>query len=121
MSFLSLPWAALLAAALALPSVPPAPASIQAAPSDSSDVRLYVPNQLGASISVLDGAGRVLTTVNLTEHGFSPRALLHQVSPRLLPADRQGPPRRPPNVSQILRQGFCQGGRDVRESTGVPH
>lgn len=79
MSFLSLPWAALLAAALALPSVPPAPASIQAAPSDSSDVRLYVPNQRGASISVLDGAGRALTTVDLTEHGFSDHAMPHEV------------------------------------------
>lgn len=79
MSFSLLPGAALLAASLALLSVHPAPASIQEAPSDSSDVRLYVPNQRGASISVLDGARRVLTTVDLTEHGFSEHAMPHEV------------------------------------------
>jgi DNA-binding beta-propeller fold protein YncE len=47
--------------------------------SDSSH-RLYVPNQLGASVSVLDGRGTLLTTMDLRAHGFSERAMPHQVA-----------------------------------------
>lgn len=54
-------------------------ASKAAMPTDSTDLRLYVPNQRGASISVLDGEETPLTTVDLTEHGFSERAMPHQV------------------------------------------
>lgn len=43
-------------------------------------VRVYVPNQMGASISVLDGAGRLLATVNLEALGFSAHAMPHQVA-----------------------------------------
>jgi len=50
-----------------------------AAPADSTGLRLYVPNQRGASISVLDGTGKLLETVDLTEYGFSKRAMPHQV------------------------------------------
>lgn len=53
------------------------PAGVQTAAS-----RLYVPNQLGASISVLDGTGTVLATVDLREFGFSPHAMPHQVAAR---------------------------------------
>lgn len=42
--------------------------------------RLYVPNQLGASVSVLDGEGTVLGTVDLQTLGFSERAMPHQVA-----------------------------------------
>lgn len=47
---------------------------------DTSDVRLYVPNQLGASISVLDGEGRLLETVDLRDFGYSEHAMPHQVA-----------------------------------------
>jgi DNA-binding beta-propeller fold protein YncE len=48
-------------------------------PTDSAEVRLYVPNQRGESISVLDGEGALLSTVDLSEHGFSDHAMPHQV------------------------------------------
>lgn len=48
-------------------------------PSDSTALRIYVPNQRGASISVLDGEGTLLSTVDLSEHGFSDHAMPHQV------------------------------------------
>lgn len=48
--------------------------------SDHDDLRLYVPNQLGASISVLDGNGRLLETVDLRAHGFTEHAMPHQVA-----------------------------------------
>lgn len=51
------------------------PAAVQA-----STLRLYVPNQLGASVSVLDGEGTLLATVDLTAFGFSERAMPHQVA-----------------------------------------
>lgn len=44
-----------------------------------SDVRLYVPNQMGASISILDGAGTLLRTIDLRALGFSAHAMPHQV------------------------------------------
>jgi len=56
----------------------PAAASPPLSP-DSSASQLYVPNQRGASVSVLDQKGAVLTTVDLTNHGFSSHAMPHQV------------------------------------------
>ena len=44
------------------------------------DVRIYVPNQMGASITVLDGGGRLLDTVDLVALGFTPHAMPHQVA-----------------------------------------
>ena len=44
------------------------------------DLRLYVPNQMGASISVLDGAGTLIETVDLRALGFSAHAMPHQVA-----------------------------------------
>jgi DNA-binding beta-propeller fold protein YncE len=46
----------------------------------SAPVRVYVPNQMGASISVLDGEGTLLTTVDLRPLGFSAHAMPHQVA-----------------------------------------
>jgi DNA-binding beta-propeller fold protein YncE len=43
------------------------------------ELRVYVPNQMGASVSVLDGAGRALETVDLERLGFSAHAMPHQV------------------------------------------
>lgn len=45
----------------------------------ADEVRVYVPNQMGASISVLDGAGKLIDTVDLTDLGFSAHAMPHQV------------------------------------------
>src|SRR5690606_31871484 len=50
---------------LALAAAPVA-AGAQPAP-----IRVYVPNQMGASISVLDGEGRLVETVDLRALGFS--------------------------------------------------
>lgn len=47
---------------------------------DSTAPRLYVPNQSGPSISVLDGAGTVLTTIDLRALGFTAHAMPHQVA-----------------------------------------
>src|SRR5690606_27251962 len=44
------------------------------------DLRVYVPNQMGASITVLDGEGRTLETVDLRALGFSAHAMPHQVA-----------------------------------------
>jgi DNA-binding beta-propeller fold protein YncE len=43
-------------------------------------LRVYVPNQMDASISVLDGAGTLLTTVDLVSLGFTEHAMPHQVA-----------------------------------------
>jgi DNA-binding beta-propeller fold protein YncE len=43
-------------------------------------LRVYVPNQMGASISVLDGGGRLIETVDLVALGFTPHAMPHQVA-----------------------------------------
>lgn len=43
-------------------------------------LRIYVPNQMGASISVLDGGGRPIETVDLVALGFTPHAMPHQVA-----------------------------------------
>lgn len=51
------------------------PAAAQPAP-----VRVYVPNQMGSSISVLDGGGTLLATVDLRSLGFSAHAMPHQVA-----------------------------------------
>lgn len=45
----------------------------------ADELRVYVPNQMGASISVLDGAGNLIETVDLTALGFSAHAMPHQV------------------------------------------
>ena len=50
------------------------------APAQSAPLRVYVPNQMGASVSVLDGDGRLLETVDLGRLGFSPHAMPHQVA-----------------------------------------
>jgi DNA-binding beta-propeller fold protein YncE len=55
------------------PSTVPTPATTAA-------LRVYVPNQMGASVSVLDGTGRLLATVDLQQLGFSPHAMPHQVA-----------------------------------------
>ena len=49
---------------------------------ESATVRVYVPNQMSASISVLDGAGRLLETIDLQALGFSAHAMPHQVAAR---------------------------------------
>lgn len=50
------------------------------APAASADtLRVYVPNQMGASISILTGAGALLATVDLRALGFSAHAMPHQV------------------------------------------
>lgn len=49
-----------------------------AAPSPS--LRVYVPNQMGASISVLDGVGALIESVDLVALGFSEHAMPHQVA-----------------------------------------
>lgn len=59
---------------LALAAAPVA-AGAQPAP-----IRVYVPNQMGASISVLDGEGRLVETVDLRALGFSAHAMPHQVA-----------------------------------------
>lgn len=46
----------------------------------SSAVRVYVPNQMGSSVSVLDGEGELLTIVDLPALGFSEHAMPHQVA-----------------------------------------
>ena len=43
-------------------------------------LRVYVPNQMGSSISVLDGAGEPIETVDLVSLGFSEHAMPHQVA-----------------------------------------
>jgi hypothetical protein len=43
-------------------------------------LRVYVPNQMGASISVLDGSGDPVATVDLVPLGFSEHAMPHQVA-----------------------------------------
>lgn len=43
-------------------------------------LRVYVPNQMGASVSVLDGSGTLLETVDLRSLGFSAHAMPHQVT-----------------------------------------
>ena len=49
-------------------------------PHEATGARVYVPNQMGASISIIDGAGRLVRTIDLQELGFSPHAMPHQVS-----------------------------------------
>lgn len=88
-SFAPFPALALLASSIVLTLAPMADAS-SSAPRDpvssplpglrDSALRLYVPNQLGASVSVLDGRGNPLATVDLTRLGFSARAMPHQVA-----------------------------------------
>lgn len=46
----------------------------------ATGVRVYVPNQMGASISIVDGAGRPVRTIDLQALGFSAHAMPHQVS-----------------------------------------
>lgn len=58
---------------------PPPATTLTSVSPDSTAPRLYVPNQRGASISVLSGEGRLLTTVDLTDHGFSGHAMPHEV------------------------------------------
>lgn len=43
-------------------------------------IRIYVPNQMGASISIFDGDGRLLETLDLQKLGFSAHAMPHQVA-----------------------------------------
>ena len=43
-------------------------------------LRIYVPNQMGASISVLDESGVAVETVDLVALGFSEHAMPHQVA-----------------------------------------
>jgi hypothetical protein len=43
-------------------------------------LRVYVPNQMGASVSVLDGSGALIETVDLRPLGFSAHAMPHQVT-----------------------------------------
>ena len=43
-------------------------------------IRIYVPNQMGASISIFDGDGALLETVDLRTLGFSAHAMPHQVA-----------------------------------------
>lgn len=47
---------------------------------DSARLRVYAPNQGGGSISVLDGTGEVLSTVDLAESGLPPRSGPHDVA-----------------------------------------
>jgi DNA-binding beta-propeller fold protein YncE len=71
---------AFLAAIVGLGLLVGAVASESMAPWEAqSAVRLYVPNQMGASVSVLDGDGRVLQNVDLRALGFSEHAMPHQV------------------------------------------
>lgn len=49
--------------------------------SAQAPIRVYVPNQMSASISVLDGAGTLIETVDLRALGFSEHAMPHQVTP----------------------------------------
>lgn len=46
---------------------------------DSTEACLYVPNQRGASVTVLDGEAKPQATVDLTDHGFSEHSMPHQV------------------------------------------
>lgn len=57
-----------------------APRAGMGGPARADTVRLYVPNQMGASISVVDGEGRLLETVDLRRLGFSAHAMPHQVA-----------------------------------------
>ncbi len=43
-------------------------------------LRVYVPNQMGASVSVLDGSGALIETVDLRPLSFSAHAMPHQVT-----------------------------------------
>lgn len=53
----------------------------KAPPADRDrELHLYVPNQMGASISILDGTGTLLETVDLRALGFSGNAMPHQVA-----------------------------------------
>ena len=68
------------------PGSPPSPRgpsptrSTSAATYATTDtVRVYVPNQMGASISVLTGDGALVTSVDLRALGFSAHAMPHQV------------------------------------------
>lgn len=71
---------AIIGIVLALVVLQPAPATAQTSGSpDSTAPRIYVPNQRGASISVLGKEGNLITTVDLTEHGFPGHAMPHQV------------------------------------------
>lgn len=79
-SRLSVIGAGLALSVLVLGALQSLPATTSASVSpDSTTPRLYVPNQRGASISVLNDAGKVLTTVDLTAHGFPSHAMPHQV------------------------------------------
>src|SRR5574338_1648468 len=49
----------------------------------AAPVRLYVPNQMAATISVVDGSGRVQATIDLRQLGFSEHAMPHQVAAAL--------------------------------------
>lgn len=44
------------------------------------DIRVYVPNQMGATVTVLDGSGMLLATVDLRKLGFGAHAMPHQVA-----------------------------------------
>ncbi len=49
-------------------------------PGADPGLRIYVPNQMGASISILDGSGGLIETVDLVSLGFSEHAMPHQVA-----------------------------------------
>jgi DNA-binding beta-propeller fold protein YncE len=49
-------------------------------PGPEPGLRVYVPNQMGASISILDGSGTPIETVDLVSLGFSEHAMPHQVA-----------------------------------------
>lgn len=63
-------------------AVPGSAAAVAATPvsADTTEIRLYVPNQLGASISILDDAGQLLETVDLRDFGCTDLAMPHQVA-----------------------------------------
>jgi DNA-binding beta-propeller fold protein YncE len=46
----------------------------------SAGLHVYVPNQMGASIMVLDGSGGLIETVDLVSLGFTEHAMPHQVA-----------------------------------------
>ncbi|HEU4697827.1 MAG TPA: hypothetical protein VFS40_01465 [Gemmatimonadales bacterium] len=63
------------AAAAAAPAPAPPPAAATA------PLRVYVPNMMNATVSVVDAAaGRVDTTIRLTDLGFSPGAMPHHAT-----------------------------------------
>jgi DNA-binding beta-propeller fold protein YncE len=46
----------------------------------TDEVRVYAPNQMGASVSIVSGSGRLIRTIDLQALGFSAHAMPHQVS-----------------------------------------